>query len=95
MVGEGVGRGTLYLYELVGKCVYLYVGRVIDGRTKVARAIDGRTKDVVPIFSSWRIHFFLVLNLAALSIFPSVRSITRRIDVDTAGTGLGRVFEVE
>ena len=48
MVGEGVGRGTLYLYELVGKCEYLYVGRVIDGRTKVARAIDGRTKDVVP-----------------------------------------------
>ena len=50
MVGEGVGWGTLYLYELVGKCVYLYLGRGIDVRTKVAWAIEGRTKDVVPHF---------------------------------------------
>ena len=48
MVGEDVGWGTLYLYELAGKCVYLYVGRGIDGWTKGARAINGRTKDVVP-----------------------------------------------
>ena len=47
MVREDVGRATLYLYELVGKCVYLYVGRGIDGWTKVAWAIDGRTREVV------------------------------------------------
>ena len=41
--------GSIKLYELVRKCVYLYVGRGIDGQTKVAWAIDGRTKDVVPI----------------------------------------------
>ena len=51
MVREGVGRGTLYIYELVRKCVYLYVGRGIDSQAKVARAIDSRTKDVVPLLS--------------------------------------------
>ena len=48
MVRVSVGRGTLYLYELVGECVYLYVGRGRDGRGKVGRTNDNRGKDVVP-----------------------------------------------
>ena len=48
LIGECAGCGTLYLYELVGECVYLYVGwgkcsRRTDGRTN-----DDRGKDVVP-----------------------------------------------
>ena len=48
MVGEHVGRGTLYLYALVGECVYLYEGRGRDGREKVGRTNNDRGKDVVP-----------------------------------------------
>ena len=53
MVVERVGRGTFYLYELVGECVYLYVGPGRDGRGKVGRTNDDRGNDVVPflIFS--------------------------------------------
>ena len=49
MVGVSVGRATLYLYELVGECVYLYVGRGRDGWGKVGRTNDDRGKDVVPL----------------------------------------------
>ena len=48
MVGVSVGRATFYLYELVGECVYLYVGRGRDGRGKVSRTNDDWGKDVVP-----------------------------------------------
>ena len=50
MVGVSVGRATFYLYELVGECVYLYVGRGRDGRRKVGRRMPVRRKHVVPIF---------------------------------------------
>ena len=55
MVGERVGRGTLYLYELVGECVYLYVDRGRDSRGKVGWTNDDRGKDVVPLetFPVW------------------------------------------
>ena len=55
MVGERVGRGTLYIYELVGECVYLYVDRGRDSRGKVGRTNDDRGKDVVPLetFPVW------------------------------------------
>ena len=43
LVRERAGRGTLYLYELVGECAYLYVGR-----GKCVRTNDYRGKDVVP-----------------------------------------------
>ena len=52
LVGERVGWGTLYLYELVGECVYLYIGRGSDGRGKVGRTNDDRGKDVVPFFTN-------------------------------------------
>ena len=47
MLGEGVGRGTLHLYELVGE-PYIFVGwgtfiQKNDGQTN-----DDRGKDVVP-----------------------------------------------
>ena len=48
MVGERVGRGTLYLYELVGECEYLYVGWGGDNRGKVGQTNDDWGKDVVP-----------------------------------------------
>ena len=48
MVGVSVGRATFYLYELVGECVYLYVGRGRDGQEKVGQTNDNRGKDVVP-----------------------------------------------
>ena len=37
-------------------------------------------------------HRKVAVEQAAVSIFPSVGSITRQIDLYTAGTGLGRVF---
>ena len=49
MVGKGVSWGTLYLYELIGKCAYLYVGRGIDTRGIDSWTIGSRTKDVVPM----------------------------------------------
>ena len=44
LVGECAGRGTLYLYELVRECVYLFVGWGNCGQ-----GTDGWTKDVVPL----------------------------------------------
>ena len=57
MVEVSVGRGTFYLYELVGECVYFYVGRARDGRGKVGRTNDDRGKDVVPMFSQLKITY--------------------------------------
>ena len=48
MVGVSVGRASFYLYELVGECVHLYVGRGRDGRGKVSWTNDDRGKYVVP-----------------------------------------------
>ena len=56
LVGEHVGQGTLYLYELVGECVYLYVGQGRDGRGKVGRTNYDRGKDVVPKGGQKRQH---------------------------------------
>ena len=47
MFREGVGRGTLNLYELVGEpYIYLYVGRGIVIRKNDGRGKDDRGKDV-------------------------------------------------
>ena len=51
LVGEREGRGTLYLFELVGECVNLYVGWGRDGRGKVGRTNEDQGKDVVPLFA--------------------------------------------
>ena len=48
LVEELVGQGTLYLYELVGECVYLSVGRERDGHGKVGHTNDDWGNDVVP-----------------------------------------------
>ena len=50
MVGVTVGLDNTHLYELVGECVYLYLGRGRDGRGKVSRTNNDRGKDVVPLF---------------------------------------------
>ena len=39
----------LYLYELVGECVYLNVGQGRDGRGKVGRTSDDWGKAVMPL----------------------------------------------
>ena len=49
------------LYSLFG-CTFkhLYVGRGIDGQTKVTRAIDGRTKDVKSVKIKCKKYFWTV-----------------------------------
>ena len=68
LVGERVGRGTLYLYELVGECVYLSVGRERDGHGKVGHTDWG--KDVVP-----NIHGMIILEFAR-GTFPKKEAAT-------------------
>ena len=47
MFGEGVGQGTLYLYELVGEpSISMLFGEC--SFEKGSRTIYGQTKDVVP-----------------------------------------------
>ena len=36
------------IYAMVGKLLYLYVGRGRDGRGKVGRTNDDRGKDIMP-----------------------------------------------
>ena len=55
LVGKHVGRGTLYLYKLVGECAYLYVGRGRDGQGKVGRTKEDQGKDVVPLLPPFAI----------------------------------------
>ena len=48
IIGEGVGRGTLYLYEMVGEPYLSNVGLGMFIRKNEGRTIHSRTKDVVP-----------------------------------------------
>ena len=48
MFGEGVGWGTLYLYEMVGEPYLSNVGLGMFIRKNEGRTIHSRTKDVVP-----------------------------------------------
>ena len=74
LVGERVGQGPLYLYELVGECVYLYVGQGRDGRGINGRTNDDRGKDVVPVrlLLPWlkRLLFVFPLNVRILGSSP-------------------------
>ena len=49
MVGVNVGWDYTYLYELVGECACLYVGRRSYNQGTDGRTNDGQTKDVMPV----------------------------------------------
>ena len=68
LVGISVGWGTLYLYELVGERVYLYVGRGRDGQRKVGQGMPVRRKHVVP-FRLYVIYFIVNCVTSKISIF--------------------------